>query len=1149
MLRALLALSALFFAAGHACAGDLMWGLRGAGGTGTWDTSSAGWFDGTGNVAWPTQPKFASAVFGGTAGTVTISGSVAADQVTFQTGGYVIADFFLIASSNGLTVTTNADATINAAVFADTNRADVNGTTFTKLGAGTLTLTTIAFFHQINVNAGQILASAGGGTANARYTFLPGSGATVGLGGSTSDTFVMGALDGGGANEGVVLTDATAGKRTLSLTAYSGSYAGTLQDNGADVLAVSVGNVAQTLTAANSYTGATTLTGAQGSLTLAGAGTARNTTVTVKSGALVLDNSGTNLPDRISDTAPLSLAGTLTLKGGSAAGSSETAGMLLTPSGMATIVLQPDPAQATTLNLAGLTGRSTTNYGLLLVQGLNPGAGPGSATLRFTTAPAMVNGLVPGVLGGAAPGTTFTTYDASGLRAYADSEYVANSLSGGTTSLVNLTGANTLNGTAAISALRLQGGASLSGGGTLQVAGGAVLALAGSEQINLGALDFGAGEGLLITHGDLLLRAPVTGTATGMALTKAGNGTLTLASPGTYQGLTTVTAGTLRLTDSGALGATTAGTIVESGATLDLSGNLAVGAEPLTLIGTGVSGIGALHSAGGTHSWAGAVSANGTINLDAGQLTLSGTVTGGLTKSGAGTLVLPAAAGHLSSVVMVGGTLVSNATGDTTTFSVTNGPLGSLVDVRGGLLTLAPAGSGKAVTLSTGVNGSFTTGTTTYDGSGTLALNRGANTSLTFTTGSLQRSNRGTLVLAPASGVLGSAESFKATGVTVVNGMATPSIVLQQNDSALSAGFVTYGTSTGFVAATPSASTDLNTAGATALFVANSTQILTGAATVAALEDNGQALSLGANTLTVGTGSTRPGSTNPVGVILNGGTLTGGILAANSQSLFDTGEMLVYASLAGGTISSQINASGGLTKFGPGTLALNGAVNVATLYAPGSTVAVKGGTLLVRGALTGDIGLTADSILAGTGKVAGAVTGGLISPGEGAGILTASSTGPGNFAFEFNQAGRPNFAVPTASGNDVLHLTSSFSFTSSVLGPANIISIYLSQAGGLGRGETFDGGFFVDGGIDFLSSIQNATFQYYLSDPTGSVLFDGVSYRSYTDNPIGVTTVATSADFGSGAVNGYLMELTIPEPAAWQMLALGVFVPWRRRRR
>src|SRR6185503_8644344 len=96
---------------------------------------------------------------------------------------------------------------------------------------------------------------------------------------------------------------------------------------------------------------------------------------------------------------------------------------------------------------------------------------------------------------------------------------------------------------------------------------------------------------------------------------------------------------------------------------------IAVGAEALTLNGTGVTTGGALRNISGANSWAGAVTLGSAsrINSDAGTLTLTGGIdngtflltvggagdtvvnttaisnTGGLTKDGAGTLTLSAA--------------------------------------------------------------------------------------------------------------------------------------------------------------------------------------------------------------------------------------------------------------------------------------------------------------------------------------------------------------------------------------------------------------------------------------------------------------------------------------------------------------------------
>jgi fibronectin-binding autotransporter adhesin len=76
-----------------------------SGGTGTWDTSSAFWFNGTTDVAWPGGSNVA--VFGGTMGTVTLApGGITAGGLTINTTGYTIAGTdALTLSGSGATVT------------------------------------------------------------------------------------------------------------------------------------------------------------------------------------------------------------------------------------------------------------------------------------------------------------------------------------------------------------------------------------------------------------------------------------------------------------------------------------------------------------------------------------------------------------------------------------------------------------------------------------------------------------------------------------------------------------------------------------------------------------------------------------------------------------------------------------------------------------------------------------------------------------------------------------------------------------------------------------------------------------------------------------------------------------------------------------
>ncbi|MDZ7617717.1 MAG: autotransporter-associated beta strand repeat-containing protein, partial [Patescibacteria group bacterium] len=88
----------------------------------------------------------------------------------------------------------------------------------------------------------------------------------------------------------------------------------------------------------------------------------------------------------------------------------------------------------------------------------------------------------------------------------------------------------------------------------------------------------------------------------GLSLVKQGDGALVLTGANTYTGTTTVSGGTLRITNSGALGSTAAGTTVANFASLEVHGGISV-AEPITITGGGYpqaqSWHGALRSTGG----------------------------------------------------------------------------------------------------------------------------------------------------------------------------------------------------------------------------------------------------------------------------------------------------------------------------------------------------------------------------------------------------------------------------------------------------------------------------------------------------------------------------------------------------------------------
>ncbi len=122
-----------------------------------------------------------------------------------------------------------------------------------------------------------------------------------------------------------------------------------------------------------------------------------------------------------------------------------------------------------------------------------------------------------------------------------------------------------------------------------------------------------------------------SGVGATLGLTKVGTGTQTLSTAHSYAGLTTVSAGALRISHAGALGDASAGTVVSSGGTLELLGGITVVSENLTLNGTGVGAGGALRNISGNNTWQGAVQLNNTAALtiaaDSGEMKIKGTIT------------------------------------------------------------------------------------------------------------------------------------------------------------------------------------------------------------------------------------------------------------------------------------------------------------------------------------------------------------------------------------------------------------------------------------------------------------------------------------------------------------------------------------------
>jgi fibronectin-binding autotransporter adhesin len=258
--------------------------------------------------------------------------------------------------------------------------------------------------------------------------------------------------------------------------------------------------------------------------------------------------------------------------------------------------------------------------------------------------------------------------------------------------------------------------------------------------------DFNIAQGTTPSGIDLSVSGVVADGLFGNSFIKDGAGTMCLSGANTYTGSATVNAGALNIQSATALGTTAGGTTVNNGAALQIQGGIAVGAEALTLNGTGVGNTGALRNITGNNSWSGNVTLGSasTISSDTGILTLSGNLTnggfalttggagnvvasgvvsgsGGLTKTGIGTLTLSGANTYTGSTTVNAGSVFVN--GSTASASA--------VAVNNSATTLGGSGTiSGAVTVASGANlspGATGGGSTAVLHTGALSLSSGSN--------------------------------------------------------------------------------------------------------------------------------------------------------------------------------------------------------------------------------------------------------------------------------------------------------------------------------------------------------------------------------------------------------------------------------------
>ena len=889
----------------------------------------------------------------------------------------------LLTGSSGAVIASSSNAAVNLTVGASgtgTYAGVINNGSGTialiKAGAGTLTLSgNNTFTGNIDVNAGRLILSNAanlynyavartftiasnsylqlaanmsvGATASPGITFAgngtleinPGASSTVALG-VYSTNYVVLAMSGGviDVQSGSLRNGAygnqnwTTNKASLNIAAGAAFQPW----NGGSVFI-------DTLTGAGTVGGANNSTTGTG-LTLGindGTGTFSGSISNIGGGAIVKTGSGTEVFSGTGSTftgktsikaGTLSVVTLNSVTTGTAASSSLGApssvangAIAIGSSGTGAMLVVTGPGEITdrVIDLAGTTGGATIDQsgpsGLFSFTSSLTASGAGSKTLTLQGSTTGV-GEIAGSIGNNS-GTNKTAVLKQGTGTWTLSG--SNTYSGGTT---------VANGT-----LKL-GNASALGTGALSVVGG-TLDMAGNNA-GVGALS--GSSGALITNSisgtSTLAITFSTGTSTFaasiadgsgvIALTKSGAGTLMLTGSNAYSGMTSINGGILNVGNANALAGSAS--LVFGGGTLQ-------------------------YSAANSMDYSGLIAGSGSaISIDTnGQditfgTSLAASNTGGLAKSGNGTLTLNASNAFSGATTVTGGTLQIGNGGATGSIAGNVANSGVLAFNRSDRITFSGSISGTGAIQQIGSGSVMLTGSNNFTGaataaSGTLQIGDGSSGSVSG--GMLTASAGGTVAIDLANGgTLGSAITNNGTVNFIAGGTNTISTNI-------------YGWTSGVINQSGSGTTILsgnNDFAGTTNLINGVLQLNSQYAAYLSTENVGitNGLAFGANAVTLGGLS---GSTGISIFTTSGSALNLSVGNNNSDTLF-TGNL------------TGTNSSSTLAKVGNGTLTLGGSNSFA-----GATTATSGTLLLANQnaveasnvTLTGSGAVAFDSSVAG----------------------------------------------------------------------------------------------------------------------------------------------------------------------------------------
>ena len=705
--------------------------LEWTGGVGAWvnDHNVLNWIDGATPVYWTNN---AAAVFGGTAGTVTVSntgpdgGPVAVNGITFNTSGYEIGGDALTLGTNSIVANTGVTATIAAAL------GGTSGISLT--GGGTLALSadnSASLLGNSTIGVGSTLSIAADNNLGAAATLTMANNATLKWTAATAYAPPAARLF--SVATGDTATMDTSGQNlTLGAAAQLGG-GGTLVRNGGDTI---LGNIGAVTAGTRIQQEAGTLYATASSGTVTG-------DITLKGGALAggggtLTYSGTVLVDT-----PLSGSNVVALNSGSSATTGRSITLSGKVSGTGALTLQTGASTNQTLTLS-----SNTND-IAGVWTVNPNT---TLLAKSSTKSGKTLGTAEIILAGGA----LTINDNASTLSY------GNNISVTANSTLTATKYDGSDNDRTITF------------GPLSV-GAATLTVASTNS----RFSFVFGDATLT--GDATINATtapsVTIASVGQTggtrtLTKSGPNPLIITGNSTYSGITTVTGGALLLGSLGNGGtASGIGSLSNAAANIVLDGggygyngatatatdrNFTVGVNGATIY---ASGAGALTYNGAptyaTVDVARTLGLSGTgtaANTFASAITDNGAGAVTLSKSGTGTWYLGTANSYSGGTIIAGGTLSVSALSSLGTGPVA--PTPNSIRISGGTLAVTTGftlDSNRGIGI--GLTSGTSSGTATFDvaASQTLTLDGIiASAGNTGTTNKLAKKGSGLLVLGNA---------------------------------------------------------------------------------------------------------------------------------------------------------------------------------------------------------------------------------------------------------------------------------------------------------------------------------------------------------------------------------------------------------------